>query len=136
MLTISLHVVDHHGLHVVQDPCVHSDVDGGLDAADTDCLCLLLDGDLCSCGFVDPVESLQTRSNTVGDSLVLLPSCSVNLARLKAPGTRLSRNNVVVHGSSFGFNLDLYVLQVPVKYVSESDGDDKVGLFLASLPAL
>ena len=90
----------------------------------------MLDGDLCSCGFLDPVGTLQTRSNTVGDSLVLLPSCSVNLARLKAPGTRLSRNKVIVHGSRFGSNLDLYALQVPVKYVSESDGDDKVGLFL------
>ena len=96
LLSISLHVVDHHGLDVVQDPRVHPDEDGGLDAPDTSCLCLLMDGDLCSCGSVDPVESLQTRSNTVGDSLVLLPSCSVNLARLKAPGTRVFRNKVIV----------------------------------------
>ena len=94
--SISLHVVDHHGLDVVQDPRVHPDEDGGLDAPDTSCLCLLIDGDLCSCGVLDPVESLLTRSNTVGDSLVLLPSCSVTLARLKAPGTRLFRNKVIV----------------------------------------
>ena len=47
MLTLSLHIVDHHGLHVVQDLGIHSDGGAGLDAADTDCLCLLLDpGDL------------------------------------------------------------------------------------------
>ena len=93
MLSISLHIVDPHGLDVVQDPRVHPVEDGGLDAPDTGCLCLLYDGDLCSCGSVDPVESLQTRSNRVGDSLVLLPSCSVSLARLKAPRTR---NKVIV----------------------------------------
>ena len=38
--------------------------------------------------------------------------------------------------SRFVFKLELFALQVPVKYVAESDGDDKVGLFLASLPAL
>ena len=38
--------------------------------------------------------------------------------------------------SRFVFKLELYALQVHVKYVAESDGDDKVGLFLASLPAL
>ena len=96
MLSISLHIVGHQGLDVGQDPRVHPDEDGGLDAPDTSCLCLLIDGDLCSCGSVDPVESLQTRANTVGDSLVLLPSCSVSLARLKAPGTRLRRNKVIV----------------------------------------
>ena len=37
---------------------------------------------------------------------------------------------VIVHGFRFVSNLDLYALQVPVKYVSESDGNDKVGLFL------
>ena len=93
MLSISLHIADPHGLDVVQDPRVHPVEDGGLDAPDTGCLCLLYDGDLCSCGSVDPVESLQTRSNRVGDSLVLLPSCSVSLARLKAPRTR---NKVIV----------------------------------------
>jgi hypothetical protein len=104
LLTLSLHVVDHHGLHVVQDLGIHSDGGAGLDAADTNCLCLLLDpGDLCNCGFADPVESLNTRSNSVGDPLVLLPSCSVNLARLKAPGTRLSRNKVILQGSRLGF---------------------------------
>jgi hypothetical protein len=93
MLSISLHIVEPHGLDVVQDPPVHPVDDGGLDAPDTGCLCLLYEGDLCSCGSVDPVESLLTRSNRVGDSLVLLPSCSVSLARLKAPRTR---NKVIV----------------------------------------
>ena len=104
MLILSLHVVDHHGVLAVQDLGVHSDGGAGLDAADTNCLCLLLDpGDLCNCGFADPVESLHTRSNSAGDPLVLLPSCSVNLARLKAPGTRLLRNKVVLQGSMLGF---------------------------------
>jgi hypothetical protein len=86
MLSISLHIVDPHGLDVVQDPRVHPVEDGGLDAPDTGCLCLLYDGDLCSCGSVDPVESLQTRSNRVGDSLVLLPSCSVSLPTMSLVG--------------------------------------------------
>ena len=113
MLPLRLHVVDHHGLHVVQDLGIHSDGGAGLDAdevvvrhdlADADCLCLLLDpGDLCNCGFADPVESLTTKSNSVGDPLVLLPTCSVKLARLKAPGTRLSRNKVIFQGSRLGF---------------------------------
>ena len=103
MLISSLHVVDHHGVHVFQDLGIHSDAGAGLDAADTDCLCLLLDpGDLCNCGFADPVESLNTRANSVGDPLVLLPSCSVNLTRLKAPGFR-KRNKVVLQGSILCF---------------------------------
>ena len=89
MLTISLHVVDHPGLHVVQDLVVYSDGDAGLDAADTNCLCLLLDGDLCTCGFVDPVESL-----TPGPTVLVTPwSCcppTVSTwpgSRLLAPGS-------------------------------------------------
>ena len=74
------------------------------DLADDDCLCLLLDpGDLCNCGFSDPVESLTTKSNSLGDPLVLLPTCSVKLARLKAPASRLSRNKVTLQGSRLGF---------------------------------
>ena len=88
MLTISLHVVDRHGLYVVQDPGVHVG-DAGLDAADTNRLCLLLDGDLCTCGFVVPVESL-----TPGPTVLVTPwSCCPPTAstwpgsRLLAPGS-------------------------------------------------
>ena len=111
MLILCLHVVDHHDVLAVQDLGVHSDGGAGLDAADTNCLCLLLDpGDLCNCGFADPVESLHTRSNSAGDPLVLLPSCSVNLTRLKAPGTRLLRNKVVFQWFNVGLSILIFLL--------------------------
>jgi hypothetical protein len=131
---------------VVQDLGLNSDGGAGQDAAeevvrhdlaDDDCLCLLLDpGDLCNCGFADPVESLTTKSNSLGDPLVLLPRCSVKLARLPSSSSvpprssRLSRNKVPLLdqvGLSF---LIFSALQVPVIYGSESGGDNEVGLFL------
>jgi hypothetical protein len=132
---------------VVQDLVPNSDGGAGLAAAaeevvwhnlaDDDCLCLLLDpGDLCNCGFSDPVESLTTKSNSLGDSLVLLPKCSVKLARLPSSSSvpprssRLSRNKVPLLdqvGLSF---LIFSALQVPVIDGSESGGDNEVGLFL------
>ena len=108
---------------VVQDLGINSDGGAGQDAAeevvrhdlpDDDCLCLLLDpGDMCNCGFADPVESLTTKSNSLGDPLVLLPKCSVKLARLPSSSSlpsrssRLSRNKVPVLDQVDAFFLDL-----------------------------
>ena len=39
-----------------------------------DCLCLMINpGDLCNCGFSNPVESLKTTPNSQGDPLIQLP---------------------------------------------------------------
>jgi hypothetical protein len=132
---------------VVKDLVSNSDIGAELasaaeevvrhDLADDDCLCLLLDpGDLCNCGFSDPLESLTTKPNSLGDSLVVLPECSVKLARLPASSMlpskncRPSRNKVPVL-DQFGLCFLIFsILQVPVINGSESGSDNGVGLFL------
>jgi hypothetical protein len=107
------------------------------DLADDDCLCLLLDpGEMCNCRFSDPVVSLTTKPNSLGDPLVLLPKCSVKLARLPSSSSlpsrsyRLSRNKVPVL-DQFGLSSLIFsILQVPVIYGSKSESDNEVGLFL------
>ena len=73
------------------------------DLADDDCLCLLLDpGDLCNCGFANPVDSLQTTHNSQGDPLIQMPVCRVTLPRLPVSSplptrsSRLTRTKVPV----------------------------------------
>ena len=74
------------------------------DLADDDCLCLLLDpGDLCNCGFSDPVASLLTKPNSRGVPLLKLPVCRVTLPRLptlpsllSTRSSRLTRSQVLV----------------------------------------
>ena len=73
------------------------------DLNEVDCLCLMIDpGDLCNCGFSNPVESLKTTPNSQGDPLIQLPECCVTLPRLPVSSllptrsSRLTRTKVPV----------------------------------------
>jgi hypothetical protein len=107
------------------------------DLAADDCLCLLLDpGDLCDCGFSDPVASLLTTPNSRGVPLVQLPVCRVTLPRLPSlssllstRSSRLTRSQVLVL-VLWILTLDLPNLQVPVIYGPDSGSDYEVGVLL------
>ena len=104
------------------------------DLAADDCLCLLLDpGDLCDCGFSDPVASLQTTPNSRGVPLVQLPVCRVTLPRLSSllptRSSRLTRSQVLVL-VLWILTLDLPNLQVPVIYGPDSGSDYEVSVLL------